>query len=206
MSLLSPLARAARAQRWHAHHHIRIFSSTSLCRNNQQPASIPIDKDTTTSSAVDIDALLSTPSWDPATLLPPPGTGIPLELTTAKLHHLLRLSALPPPKDKAEEDSLLLTLAQQLHFVKQIQNVDTTGVEPLTAIRDETETGKQAGELTVQMVQDVLSKEEVKGRYAPRRRRRKTEEQASKKDWEWDVLGNASRKVGRYFVVEKTKA
>ncbi|KAF2224786.1 hypothetical protein BDZ85DRAFT_272837 [Elsinoe ampelina] len=152
---------------------------------------------------MDPATLLSTPSWSPTSLLPSPSAPHPATLTPTLLHHLLRLSALPPPSSPEEESSLLSTLAQQLHFVRQIQDVDTTGVEPLTGIRDETEVGRREGEFTLEMLREALEGEEVRGRYAPRRRRRRRRQEKEVKGEEWDVLGNAERKVGRYFVVEK---
>lgn len=156
---------------------------------------------------LNVPAFLSTPTWDPSTLLPSPSTDIPSELTATKLRHLLRLSALPPPSSPEEEASLLSTLAQQLHFVRQIQEVDTTGVEPLRAIRDETAAAVEEGMVDSRKLRQALEKEEVRGTYAPRRRRRREEvgKRSAGEEGEWDVLGNAERRVGRYFVVEKEK-
>ncbi|KAG8627096.1 hypothetical protein KVT40_004579 [Elsinoe batatas] len=214
MSLLSPSTRALRALRWQAHHHSRLLSCTARqqqhtffdpATTNASPTSPPTPK-------IDPTHLLSTPSWSPTSLLPSPNAPLPPILTPTLLDHLLRLSALPPPSSPEEEASLLSTLAQQLHFVRQIQDVDTTGVEPLTGIRDETEEGRREGEFTLSMLEKVMQGEDVRGRYAPRRRRRKLDKEVVEGQGhgkgkgeleEWDVLGNAERKVGRYFVVEK---
>lgn len=97
-----------------------------------------------------ISKIFGTPTWSvrrsllPSSLSPSPSASPdnkeePTQTITSKtLHHLLRLSALPPPANAAEEASMLATLGTQLHFVRDIQSVDTTGVEPLSAIRDET--------------------------------------------------------------------
>jgi Asp-tRNA(Asn)/Glu-tRNA(Gln) amidotransferase C subunit len=123
-------------------------------------------------------------------------------VTSTQLHHLLRLSALPPPKDAAEEEAMLATLSSQLHFVRQIQEVDTVGVEPLRSLRDETAEGEHEAELGLDALKEALSREDIRGKFHKRiRRRAETDEQREK----WDVLGSATKKVGRYFVVEGGK-
>jgi Asp-tRNA(Asn)/Glu-tRNA(Gln) amidotransferase C subunit len=106
----------------------------SLRRNEstQIPISNGINPD-------ELEQLLATPTWSVESLLPPK-TQPPdaPKITSEQLHHLLRLSALPPPETNEQEQKMLDTLAAQLHFVGKIQEVDTTGVEPLRAIRDET--------------------------------------------------------------------
>lgn len=101
---------------------------------------------------------------------------------------------------------MLQTLTSQLHFVKKIQSVDTTGVEPLRSIRDETLEAARENELTVEKLRAAFEKEEVKG-WTRRIERKKGGINAETKEAEdWDVLGQASRKVGRYFVVQTTPA
>lgn len=93
------------------------------------------------------------------------------------------------------------TLSSQLHFVKQIQRVHTTDVEPLRSIRDETGDAKFENQLTVDKLQAAFDKEEVRG--WSKRIERKQDLKIDTKDAEaWDVLGHASKKMGRYFVVE----
>lgn len=152
---------------------------------------------------LDIDALLSSPTWSVNTLLPPKDSSQVQEVTATQLRHLLRLSALPPPKDAEEEQKMLATLSSQLHFVKEIQKVDTTGIEPLRSLRDETAAGEGETEIGMDALKDALALEEVKGKFHPRVRRRNAE--GGKKGVEWDVLDTAERKVGRYFVVEGGK-
>ena len=153
---------------------------------------------------VDVDQLLSQPTWSVSSLLPPKGqlqeTG---EVSSKQLHHLLRLSALPPPKDEQEEAEMLATLESQLHFVKEIQKVDTTGVEPFSSLRDETEAGEQEAELDLAAMKDALAQEEVRGNFHRRIRRVRDGKARQKPDW--DVLGGAERKVGKFFVVEGGK-
>ena len=88
---------------------------------------------------IDVAELLAKPIWSVKSLLPP-SDELPADfsITPKKLRHLLRLSALPAPKTATEEATMMKDLASQLHFVKQVQQVDVEGVEPLVAIRDET--------------------------------------------------------------------
>lgn len=97
---------------------------------------------------------------------------------------------------------MLATLSSQLHFVQQIQEVDTKGVDPLRSLRDETTEGESEAELGLDALKEALEKEEVRGKFHKRIRRRLEIEEKEEK---WDVLGNATKKVGRYFVVEGGK-
>lgn len=152
---------------------------------------------------LDVEKLLSKPTWSVSSLLPPKDTTTTHRISSKQLHHLLRLSALPPPKDAAEEETMLSTLSSQLHFVKEIQKVDTAGIEPLRSLRDETTAGEQEAELGIDALKQALELEEVRGKHHKRIRRRN--EAHREKEEEWDVLGTAERKVGRYFVVEGGK-
>lgn len=151
---------------------------------------------------LDVEELLSQPTWSVASLLPSPtATPEAPEVSAKQLHHLLRLSALPPPKDTEEETKMLSTLSTQLHFVKEIQKVDTTGIEPLRSLRDETAQGEKEAELGLEAMRDALAQEEVKGKHYKRIRRKRTPP-VRREEREWDVLGTAARRVGRSFVVE----
>lgn len=164
-------------------------------------------RDAESSNKIDVDALLSKPTWSVASLLPPKEPSqVPQEqaISSKQLHHLLRLSALPRPKDHAEEEKMLSTLTSQLHFVKEIQKVDTTGVEPLRSLRDETEQGRKEVEIGMDKLKEALEKEEVRGEFH-RRIRRKSDVKEKERQQEWDPLGMAERKVGRFFVVEGGK-
>jgi Asp-tRNA(Asn)/Glu-tRNA(Gln) amidotransferase C subunit len=130
-----------------------------------------------------IRQLLERPTWSVASLLPPratatkrpsaarntnPSTKIQFqedtqEITREKLRHLLKLSALPPPKDQAEEEEMLSTLRSQVHFVKEIQKVDTSGVEPLVAIRDETRDHIWASMVTAEKLEQFFVQEDRVG-------------------------------------------
>lgn len=153
---------------------------------------------------IDVDALLSKPTWSVRSLLPDSSLPPSSEITPQKLHHLLRLSALPIPKTQAEEAKMLKTLHSQLHFVRDIQKVDTEGVEPLRSIRDETEEGIQEIKIGMEDLKEAFAKEDVRGKNRrPRRRRGEVVDTKGVEDW--DVLGTASETVevggARYFVV-----
>ncbi|KEF57704.1 uncharacterized protein A1O9_05622 [Exophiala aquamarina CBS 119918] len=146
-----------------------------------------------------IRELLERPTWSVASLLPPrapptnqrstpPGTAAAAaaatasfvqfqedtqEITKEKLRHLLKLSALPPPKDDAEEEEMLSTLRAQVHFVKEIQKVDTTGVQPLVSIRDETRDNVWASMMTEEKLEEFFKQEEKVGVNGTIRRRQK---------------------------------
>lgn len=74
-------------------------------------------------------------------------------------------------------------------------------MEPLKSLRDETAAGEKEAELGLAALKDALALEEIRGKHHKRIRRRRSEN-VGKEGQEWDVLGTASRKVGRYFVVE----
>jgi Glu-tRNAGln amidotransferase C subunit len=158
---------------------------------------------------INITDLLSYPSWSVRSLLPDPNIPPSQEITPVKLHHLLRLSALPQPTSPEEETKMLNTLHSQLHFVRNIQNVNTDGIEPLQTIRDETALGIQESTIGLEEMKEALGNEEVKGRAKrPRRKREVVELQDQVENW--DVTGQAEDKVvtpgGTYFIVRSGKA
>jgi aspartyl/glutamyl-tRNA(Asn/Gln) amidotransferase C subunit len=155
----------------------------------------------------EIASFLSKPSWSVSSLLPTPAQTEAEDSVTAKqLQHLLRLSALPPPSSSEEEAKMLRDLKAQLHFVKAIQAVDTTGVEPMQAIRDQTARAKEENVITLESMREALANEEVVGRHHRRIRRRQGDVSDAKAVEDWDVLGQAKKRVGRYFVVESGAA
>ncbi|KAK3321162.1 hypothetical protein B0T19DRAFT_444940 [Cercophora scortea] len=103
---------------------------------------------------------------------------------------------------------MLATLHSQLHFVRDIQSVDTSGLEPLRSIRDETDAG--ISEATIGLdhdqVREALDNEDVFG-HCRRPRRRKTVKVDAREAEDWDVLGTASQTAGggKYFVVRSGK-
>ncbi|KAK4506764.1 hypothetical protein PRZ48_000497 [Zasmidium cellare] len=153
---------------------------------------------------LDIEQLLAKPTWSVASLLPSKESESQIpEVSSKQLHHLLRLSALPPPKDEQEEQKMLATLSSQLHFVKDIQRVDTSGVEPLRSLRDETAQGEKESELGLEAMKDALAMEEIRGKHHKRIRKKRVP--VENVEGQWDVMGGATKKVGRYFVVEGGK-
>jgi Asp-tRNA(Asn)/Glu-tRNA(Gln) amidotransferase C subunit len=157
--------------------------------------------------SLDIETLLSQPTWSVRSLLPDPSIRVDKEISPKRLHHLLRLSALPQPKSSEEESEMLKTLHSQLKFVRDTQSVNTDGVEPLQSIMDETESGIDEITIGKEQLKEAFAEEEVKGR---NRRPRRVEAAVDKNDAEnWDILGTAGRTVdtpgGRFFVVKSSK-
>lgn len=99
---------------------------------------------------------------------------------------------------------MLDTLSAQLHFVGEIQQVDTTGVKPLRAVRDETPAAEEEQAITLETLKDAFAKEEVIGKHYKRIQRKTTPVNANDVE-DWDILGSAQRKVGKYFVVESQR-
>ncbi|KAI4754786.1 hypothetical protein E4T51_12114 [Aureobasidium sp. EXF-12344] len=121
---------------------------------------------------IDVEALLATPTWSLESLLPPstPATLTPT-ISSKQLHHLLRLSALPPPKDAAEEAKMLSSLSLHLYFVNEIRSVYVSGLTPLQSLRDETAAGVEMQKIGMKDLEEAFKKEEAKGRYYRRIRR-----------------------------------
>ncbi|RMZ74373.1 DUF726 domain [Pyrenophora seminiperda CCB06] len=153
----------------------------------------------------ELDKLFAEPTWSVKSLLPPKTRPADApKITSEQLHHLLRLSALPPPETPEQEQKMLDTLADQLHFVGKIQEVDTTGVTPLRSIRPEGKAATVHQMIGLEQVKDALNSEEVIGQHYKRIQRVITPKDA--KDVEdWDVLGSAERKAGKFFVVESER-
>lgn len=98
---------------------------------------------------------------------------------------------------------MISTLQSQLRFVRAVQRVDTTGVEPLRAIRDETEAGLKETTISLDTLKGVLDKEVKVGHY--QRPRRVREKHPLSEEEPWDALGTARRRAGRFFVVQSKK-
>lgn len=156
----------------------------------------------------DIAGLLSTPTWSVEKHFETPDEQQQLnkqEITPQKLHHLLRLCALPQPQSEEEEQNMLSTLRAQLNFVNEIQKVDTEGIEPLQSIRDETDEGIADNTITLKKLQDhFTTKEDIIGT-SKRPRRRRDDPVDTEGEEDWDCLSTAGEKIvtagGAYFVV-----
>lgn len=100
---------------------------------------------------------------------------------------------------------MLETLRAQLHFVRDIQAVDTRGVEPLRSIRDETSAGVAESTVTLDTLRGALSRETAAGF---RRRLRRVKDALDRGQSEEERLVEAAtveRRDKRYFVVASSK-
>ncbi|KAK5631277.1 hypothetical protein RRF57_006991 [Xylaria bambusicola] len=210
--------RTAHEQAGGKSHHSTVPSTLTRASRTPRTPVIPTN---------DLVSLLSRPTWSVRSLLPQSSSTSPSSpssssITPKTLHHLLRLSALPLPRTADEEAQMLSTLNSQLHFVRAIQDIDTRGVTPLRAIRDETTAGLREQTIGLEELQEALEAEDIVG-HARRPRRRLvrghmkegnggdvygtdgpgSEKQSMVNEEEnWDVLGGASETAaGRYFVV-----
>ena len=94
---------------------------------------------------------------------------------------------------------MIETLESQLHFVRAIQTVDTTGVEPLQSIRDETSHAEDENEINLETLEEELGKEKIVG-FARRIIKDDTTIDSSNVET-GDPLGQAPKKLGRFIVV-----
>lgn len=151
-----------------------LYRGTPLAELSPAPLSKQHDKaDATTTTLANpstSEPVAASAATDPASA-PAPITDADSEVTPATLHHLLRLSALPLPPTPEAEARLLTSLRAQVHFVKHLQSVDTTGVQPLVAIRDETEASREERTIGLKDLQAWLDNEEKVGRNGVVRRR-----------------------------------
>lgn len=157
----------------------------------------------------DIEKLLAEPSWSVKSLRADSDAPLPQpNISQTQLHHLLRLSALPLPRSDKEEAEMMTDLKLQLQFVQAVQKVDTEGIEPLQSIRDETRRGERESMITVESLKAEFDKEVIVGKRG-RIVRTKVIPQVNEERrgglQDWDVLAQASKKLGRYFVVETDK-
>ena len=139
-------------------------------------------------------------------MLPESKTDQPSLVSRDQLHHLLKLSALPTPKSEKEEFTMLKTLENQIHFVEEVQSIDTTDVEPLVAIRDESADNIKDEMITLEKLQPYLDQEEKVGNNGTIRRKKPA---TMIKDSGWDPFklgdGEESRRKGKFFFVRKDK-
>ncbi|KGM91655.1 uncharacterized protein PADG_12225 [Paracoccidioides brasiliensis Pb18] len=150
--------------------------------------------------------ILSKPSWSVKSLLPQ-NTPLPQSSTVSskQLHHLLKLSALPPPSSVEEEEEMLKTLESQIHFVREVQRIDTSGITPLRSIRDETVEAQKENTIGKKDLEESLKQEQYVG--WSRRIQRTKAEKLTHPDgevWDGDALKPASKVIGRYFVVQSS--
>ncbi|KAI0402128.1 hypothetical protein F4802DRAFT_384981 [Xylaria palmicola] len=176
----------------------QIAAQSAVAASLTRPSRTPSSSSPPDTPNADLASLLSRPTWSVRSLVPPsapspssqPGTTI----TPKTLHHLLRLSALPLPRTPDEERQMLATLSSQLHFVRAIQGVDTAGVAPLRAIRDETARGLREQTVALADLREALALEDVVG-HARRRRRRQARGLARASEQESSSSAEAGRGV-----------
>ncbi|CAG8033800.1 unnamed protein product [Penicillium salamii] len=155
------------------------------------------------SDLADISSMIGAPNWSVKSLLPNPASKPPPSITPKELHHLLRISALPQPASPEEEQSMLDTLESQIHFVKEIQLVDTTGVEPLPRIRDETSDAVKEHKIGVEQLKEYLAKEQTSGRRGKIQRIVGVKnDRPDGEAWDGNALKSATKTKGKYFTVE----
>ena len=91
--------------------------------------------------------------------------------------------------------------------MRAVQAVDTSGVEPLRALRDETSEAEREVERDITTrCEEAMEKEEVLGKFYKRvRRKRDLEAVDGERDvvQDWNPVENAERRVGKFFVVER---
>ena len=94
--------------------------------------------------------------------------------------------------------------------MRAIQEVDTEGVEPLKAVRDETKNAERESEITLESLRAEFEKEEVVGKRGRIRKKEGMEAETGKRERGvgvegWDLLRQAPKKMGRFVVVETGK-
>jgi hypothetical protein len=100
---------------------------------------------------------------------------------------------------------MLETLDSQLHFVRQIQQLEADLVAPLKSIRDESTVADSECEIGCEELKEALENDEVSRKNPRARQGSAGNSEAIRGAKIWDVLGHAERRVGRYFVVETRK-
>lgn len=186
----------------------RISQTTNLASSSNSSQS---------SESPSFQKVFAAPTWSARALLPSSSTTSsntspsPQDTITPKtLHHLLRLSSLPPPSTPQEESALLNTLHTQLHFVRAIQAVDTKGVAPLTSIRDESSSSSSssttaAAAVTLDKLKEALAGETRVGFRGRPRRVREENGRARNADEVMVEEKTRNRRERGYFVVESGK-
>lgn len=97
---------------------------------------------------------------------------------------------------------MLKTLHSQLHFVREIQKVDTKGIVPLQAIRDETSEAIEESTIHMDDLQEAFAKEKRVGRNGRIKREKNLSPEPTLEE-AWNPLDYATERVGKYFVVRK---
>lgn len=101
---------------------------------------------------------------------------------------------------------MLATLRAQLGFVRDIQSVDTAGIEPLRSIRDETAAGVAESTVTLDTLREALSREATVGHARRPRRVKGPDDEARCPEEVFVDAATEDRRDKRYFVVASRKA
>jgi Asp-tRNA(Asn)/Glu-tRNA(Gln) amidotransferase C subunit len=102
---------------------------------------------------------------------------------------------------------MLETLESQIHFVREIQKVDTTGVEPLQSIRDESPEAVKENTIGLERLKEAMSKERVVGRNKKIQRADSARNDRPDGDaWDGNALDYASKTKGKFFVVDTSNS
>ena len=100
---------------------------------------------------------------------------------------------------------MLKTLDSQLHFVREIQKLKTDSVTPLKSILDESPTADSEREIGYEELKGSLGDGDASRRLSRAKRRGTGTLDVPNEAEDWDVLKQAERKAGRYFMVEAGK-
>lgn len=180
---------------WHSQlsRHYRCFQSTAW-------SPLPRELQTPT----EIEEYLSKPSWSVKDLICTQEQAKESQISREKLHHLLRLSALPLPASDTDESQMIKDLGSQLQFVHAVQNIDTKDVEPSQSIRDETKQAREANTIGVANVQKYLDNEIISGKRGRIRKTKANNPRRHTPDGQ-DLLLQAPKKIGKYVIVDTAK-
>jgi len=141
----------------------RLGFITSCQRSPSRFAARP----STCTLAVNFD--LPRPVWSIQSSLP--RNNVSHELLSTKVQDVLRLCAIPSPASAVEGVIQQNDLSAQLHFLRQLGNVDTTSARPLRAIRDQTTETETEAEVTVKAVEGAFAQEDCIGSHFRRMKR-----------------------------------
>lgn len=116
---------------------------------------------------------------------------------------------------------MLATLRAQVHFVKEIQKVDTSGVEPLVSIRDETRDHIWSSMMTEEKLAQYFVQEDKVGVNGTVRRQKDNalvisgeedmspysmgERELVEEPFRMGRDEEEGRRIGRYFYVKRSK-
>ncbi len=150
--------------------------------------------------------MLATPTWSISSCAPS-GTDhkdrVPVD--EERLDHLQKLSALSTPDRATEKARMLRHMTSHIHFVREVQQVDTQDASALRSIRVETDSAFSDNQISIDSVKDALLSEETSGRHFMQIRRRIASTSDYKSNGGPKIMDSAERKSGNYFVVDRER-